>query len=363
MRKQLFFSLLVILTVLNSVKAQWSLTGNTGTTPGTNYIGTNDNKDIVFKTNSTTERLRVTASTGYIGINITTPLATLHVNGNQQIGNSISKIGVGSAYTANLNYGTGYLGFNALRNQSTGTWSIEGDGSNNGGGVIWGNVTGSLYFATLPKSGTTVQTLTDVQIMSNTKMTILSNGAVGIGTTGPLEKLQIDNGHIKVRGTNNFMAAGDQAIIYLGDNNNYIRSVNGKGVAIGGYINTAPYYADAINIANGGNVGIGTSLPGSFKLAVEGTIGAREIKVLTTNPFPDFVFQKDYKLMPIYELESYISTYNHLPEIPSAKEIENSDGVALGEMQLKLLQKLEEQTLYIIQLQKQIDELKVNIKK
>mgnify|MGYP006910647796 CR=1 FL=1 len=194
-------------------------------------------------------------------------------------------------------------------------------------------------------------------------MTILGNGLVGIGTTGPSEKLQVDNGNIKVRGTTNFSTVGDQAVLYLGDNNNYIRSVNGKGVAIGVYMYAAPYYADAITIKSGGNVGIGTDSPGSFKLAVEGTIGAREIKVLTTNPFPDFVFHKDYKLMPIYELESYIATNSHLPDFPSAKEIEKSNGIALGDMQLKLLQKLEEQTLYIIQLQKQIDELKDSLKK
>lgn len=361
MKKQLFFSLLIIIALLNTARGQWSITGNTGTNAGTNFLGTTDAKDLVLKTYST-ERLRI-LSAGNIGIGINIPLATLHVNGNQQIGTNISKIGLGSAYTANLNYGTGYLGFNALRNQTAGTWTVDSDGANNGGGVIWGNVTGTMFFATIPKTGTTSQTLTDAQINSSAKMSILNNGNVGIGTTGPLEKLQVDKGNIKVRGANNFSASGDQAVLYLGDNNNYIRSIYGQGVAIGGYILTAPYYADAINIALGGNVGIGTSNPGSFKLAVEGTIGAREIKVLTTNPFPDFVFHKDYKLLPIYELESYIAANNHLPEIPSAKEVENSDGIALGEMQLKLLQKLEEQTLYIIQLQKQIDELKESTKK
>jgi hypothetical protein len=361
MKKQLFFSLLIIFALLNTAKGQWSLTGNYGTTAGTNFLGTVDAKDLVFKT-YTTERLRI-LSTGNIGIGTPTPLATLHINGNQQISNGVSKIGLGSADGANLGWGTGYLGFNALRNQTAGTWTIDGDNANNGGGVIWGNVMGGITFATIPRTAGTTQTITDAQIISNAKMTILDNGAVGIGTTGPLERLQVDKGNIKIRGTNNFSATGDQAVLFLGDGNNYIRSVYGKGVAIGGYTYTAPYYADAINIALGGNVGIGTSAPGNFKLAVEGTIGAREIKVLTTIPFPDFVFRKDYKLMSIYELESYIATNNHLPEIPSAKEIENSNGVALGEMQLKLLQKLEEQTLYIIQLQKQIDELKESVRK
>ena len=73
--------------------------------------------------------------------------------------------------------------------------------------------------------------------------------------------------------------------------------------------------------------------------------------------WPDHVFGKDYKLMSLHELEQYLTANKHLPEIPSAKEVEEN-GINLGEMQAKLLLKVEELTLYIIELQKQIDELK-----
>jgi hypothetical protein len=71
----------------------------------------------------------------------------------------------------------------------------------------------------------------------------------------------------------------------------------------------------------------------------------------------DFVFQDKYPLMPLPELEKYIKTEKHLPEIATAKEME-TDGVELGKLNTKLLQKTEEITLYIIQQQKEIDELK-----
>ena len=89
------------------------------------------------------------------------------------------------------------------------------------------------------------------------------------------------------------------------------------------------------------------------------TLYARGIKVQTTN-FPDFVFDNSYKLMGIKELESYINQNHHLPELPTACEAE-TDGVNVGDMQNKLLQKIEELTLYMVQQQKEIEELKAQV--
>ncbi len=81
---------------------------------------------------------------------------------------------------------------------------------------------------------------------------------------------------------------------------------------------------------------------------------------MTTNAtyWPDYVFGNDYKMMTISELESYVNENKHLPGIPSASEVEEEGSVDLGEMNTILLQKVEELTRYIINLQKQIDELK-----
>ena len=82
---------------------------------------------------------------------------------------------------------------------------------------------------------------------------------------------------------------------------------------------------------------------------------AREIKVQAT-AFPDFVFDKNYHQMGLHDLEKYINTNHHLPQIPTAKEAE-TDGVNVGDMQNKLLQKIEELTLIVIEQNKRIDEL------
>jgi Phage T4 tail fibre len=114
---------------------------------------------------------------------------------------------------------------------------------------------------------------------------------------------------------------------------------------------------------NSGNVGIGTTAPDS-KLAVKGSIHTQEVKVdLLGAVAPDYVFEKGYPLTSLEELEAYIEQHKHLPEIPSAKEMEE-DGIKLKEMNLLLLRKVEEMTIYLIELkrvndyqQKQIDYL------
>lgn len=108
-----------------------------------------------------------------------------------------------------------------------------------------------------------------------------------------------------------------------------------------------------ILMIDGVNVGIGTSNPGTFKLAVEGKVGAREFHVTTTNPWPDYVFDPSYKLRPLSEVEEFIGSNKHLPEMPSASEVETA-GHQLGEMDALMLKKIEELTLYILDQEKKI---------
>jgi len=103
-----------------------------------------------------------------------------------------------------------------------------------------------------------------------------------------------------------------------------------------------------------GNVGIGTSSPNE-KLTVNGKIRAKEIKVETAN-FPDYVFEDDYRLSTLTDLEKYIQIHKHLPEIPTAKQVEAA-GLELGEMNKLLLKKIEELTLHLIEKDKQINRM------
>ncbi|CAH0336542.1 hypothetical protein FVB9288_02248 [Flavobacterium sp. CECT 9288] len=112
----------------------------------------------------------------------------------------------------------------------------------------------------------------------------------------------------------------------------------------------------------GDKVGIGTTLPDE-KLTVKGKIHTQEVKVDMAGPLvPDYVFANEYKLQSLKEVETFIKQNKHLPEIPSAKEIE-TNGLYLAEMNMKLLQKIEELTLYVIEQEKKMQNLQDLIEK
>ncbi len=175
------------------------------------------------------------------------------------------------------------------------------------------------------------------------------DGRVGIGLTNPSSPLEI------------FSSDADKGLII---------GTNGKNTKISmfvasgdyGYLNlggTTIFRGNGLNSHLDGKLGIGTTSFGSHKLAVEGSIGAREIKVEATG-WSDFVFEKDYELRTLEQVEEHINENGHLPEIPSEAEV-TENGVNLGEMNAKLLQKIEELTLYLIEQNKQLDKANQNI--
>ena len=115
---------------------------------------------------------------------------------------------------------------------------------------------------------------------------------------------------------------------------------------------------NSLFLKDNGNVGIGTNNP-QAKLAVNGEILAKSVRVNTGSTYwPDYLFGEDYNLMRLRELEQYVNTHKHLPGIPSAQEVEEQGDIDLGTMNALLLEKVEELTRYVIDLQNQIDELK-----
>jgi len=112
------------------------------------------------------------------------------------------------------------------------------------------------------------------------------------------------------------------------------------------------FTSNLLTILGNGNVGIGTANP-TYPLAVNGTIEAKAVIVQTG--WSDYVFDRDYRLASLPEVESYIKAEHHLPGLPSAKQVAK-DGVSLGDMQSKLLAQIEQLTLHQIEQEKRLDE-------
>lgn len=117
-----------------------------------------------------------------------------------------------------------------------------------------------------------------------------------------------------------------------------------------------------IILGSQGYIGIGVNNP-SEKLTIDGTVLSKNVRVTATpGTVPDYVFKPDYELRSLSELESFINKNSHLPNIPSAKEVE-ANGQDVGGMQLKLLEKIEELTLYMIDQNKKVHNLEETVKK
>lgn len=108
-----------------------------------------------------------------------------------------------------------------------------------------------------------------------------------------------------------------------------------------------------------GSMGLGTNkLYDGYRLSIAGAARAHEMVVQAE--WPDYVFEDDYVLIPLREVAAYIAQHGHLPEVPSAAEVE-ANGVSLGANQALLLKKIEEMTLYLIEMQQQNDDLRTQL--
>ncbi|MEP1097376.1 MAG: hypothetical protein ABJG78_19825 [Cyclobacteriaceae bacterium] len=207
-----------------------------------------------------------------------------------------------------------------------------------------------------------------------------NGGNVGIGTTNPESRLSINSG-----GANGFSSGtlppgttiygstqdgygtaltfkpgiGDQGVSAIGsfrvsnystDLRFYTNNTNGQNS-----------FSERMRIDQNGNIGIGTPTPLS-KLSVNGHIRATEVKVLADISVPDYVFEPDYDLRTLEETKEYITENKHLPEIPSAAEIEEN-GIDLGDMNMRLLKKIEELTLHQIELLERLKKAEKKISK
>jgi hypothetical protein len=183
--------------------------------------------------------------------------------------------------------------------------------------------------------------------------TILNTGSVGIGTTSPRTKLDVVGELSLAQST-----YGIRLYNGVGNNWAYIKSAS---PTTGAAMTLGDAMGDLITLDGAGHVGIGTTNTFGYKLAVNGSAIFTEARVKLYGNWPDYVFGKKYNLMPLKDLENYISANNHLPNIPSASEVQK-EGINLGDMNAKLLEKIEELTLYIIELKKENEQIKKELK-
>jgi hypothetical protein len=226
----------------------------------------------------------------------------------------------------------------------------------------------SLYIANTPGGGANTIITNPYALYINAGNSYFG-GKVGIGTKAPGSALSITGSGTGVSvapgggtyfGTLAFNREAETGAIFSAtgnafqinnggtDANLHFQVYNGSGTLI---------TSDAL-VINGSNgyIGIGTAIPDS-KLTVKGNIHAEEVTVNLSVPGPDYVFLPGYKLSSLDELKAYVEKNHHLPEIPSAKQMAKQ-GINLSDMNVKLLKKVEELTLYAIQQKDENNKLK-----
>lgn len=191
---------------------------------------------------------------------------------------------------------------------------------------------------------------------NNSEVMTVKNDKVGIRYTDPHAPLQFDNSFTTPRKIVLFeQANNDNQFDGFGVNNGYmnyqIANTNDSHVFFAGASPTTSN--ELMRIKGNGNVGIGTNNPVN-KLEVFGTIRARELIIETT--WADYVFEDDFKLKPLNEVAKFIKENKHLPDVPSAKYLQDNGG-PVSELMTKMMQKIEELTLYSIQQENKIEAL------
>ena len=184
-----------------------------------------------------------------------------------------------------------------------------------------------------------------------TNKVMVVDDKVGIGTLVPNTKLQIVNGSDASFTTHGFIQTGaTTGWNMVIDDNEILARDNGRETDM--FIQRDSGNVLFCSLEYGG-VGIGITdgqfLANGYMLSVDGKIVAEEMRIQNSDNWPDYVFAEQYDLMSLEELKQSITIHRHLPNIPSAKEVAD-EGILIGDMQKRMMEKIEELTLYVIQL-------------
>lgn len=215
-------------------------------------------------------------------------------------------------------------------------------------------------------------TLAGKNLVINSRTSNDAWGNVGIGPLEPIQALDI-GGRLNIRkgviqnGTIPVTSTEDLGL--YSQNSNWLRIVtNNQPIRFFTDGNSSTQWRGTDNGAKltidpNGSVGIGVQYPGTdYRLQVNGKVLCEELRVQNVADWPDYIFKESHILMPLDKVESYIKENGHLPEIPGELEV-SENGVELGSMSAKLLQKIEELTLYVIEQKKEIEQLKESNRK
>lgn len=306
-----------------------------------------------------TETMRIKGN-GKVGIGTPVPLSTLNVaGGNWDLATTNGDFAIGnSTYKLKFGVATGGGGAGDARIYTTGGTHRTIFGSNTldimavtPTGVGVGTMTPSTGFQI---AGTTSNQTELSLIAQNTNFTILSfNRSLGTLAAPTAIGSARNLGWINFNGYDGTSFQTSSSIRSLSTG---AWTSTGRGSYLSFFttnVGTTPM-TERIRISDNGNVGIGTSTPAN-KLDVLGIIRANEVIVETG--WADYVFKDDYQLKPLSEVEAFIKENKHLPSVPSAATIQEK-GAHVAELMTKMMEKIEELTLYSIQQKKEIDELK-----
>lgn len=342
---------LISVTICYTIHAQWATNGNNINTTNSGYVGIN-----------------TTTPSAKLQINLTEPNSSIQQKGLLLSTNTFYTVPneTNSYYIKALDNGNGVTRFTVKGNGYVGlgtdapTQVLDVRGNIAASGSI--NVEGDMF---LSRTTHPYGYLLRPDVAGYRNMAFAASGATALDNIQFVSNHSVFTGNLHVGGSLN-IDGGDLILRRTTHPTGYIVRPNTAGFkniafAVEGGGSLELFHVASDHSTFSGNVGIGTSNPGTYMLAVEGKIGARSVKV-TLASWADHVFEKNYPLKSIDSLEAFIHQHKHLPNIPSAAEVKK-EGVDLGEMQARLLEKIEELTLYVIELKKENDTIKEQLKK
>lgn len=359
----------------------WKLGGNSGQN---NWLGTNDNTDMSLRTQSM-ERMIITAD-GNIGIGTSNPQAKLQVNGTTRLSGEIYFDGFNPSGNTNLltltNGGLVQMTslFTIPNCTPVLTWTIPPDGNQNNITTCWWetqnvgigfiNPTHTLHVDGTLRVNDQVGINTDAGGSAMFKSYATSGYTAGEFTHSNTNGISATFGSqgnklyivpsLSVDGYNDMAESGDAGIFWSDGN-----SGGGQNSSSGLVISPHSGSKAGLRLTADGKVNIGSPYAGinhaDYKLGVNGKVLAKEIFV-TLDYWADFVFAEEYKLRSLNELDIYIKEHKHLPDVPSEKDV-LANGSNLGVMDAVLLQKVEELTLYLIELNQKLENVNVEFEK